>query len=316
MIRRVNSIAWITLLAALGFTTAAQTYSIRVEFNTNIRAEPSQDAPRSETVAAGTVLEVISEFNGWLRVNRGAEAWMAGWVRHERVETPAGTAKLIDNCCGIDRQCHNDQDWEAGYWAFQDGQCPARAVHTQTETPMSTQPDANVDNCCFIGWQCHSQQDWIYGYRAYQQGQCEAGTNPPGQSQPAPSSHGRVRISQLSDGFAKMVNRAFELLRTRAPQWYAYAVNGLNEVREAHNIESSHVFASTAVAVYHHAPHSIRPYIPQDDITMAEFLVHEACHVYQHREGRLNHSCPMVYDEYECEAIRMRGKIARSVLAY
>ncbi len=31
----------------------------------------------------------------------------------------AGTVSAIDNCCFVDRQCHSDQDWVNGYWAFQ-----------------------------------------------------------------------------------------------------------------------------------------------------------------------------------------------------
>ena len=90
----------------------------------------------------------------------------------------AGTVSGIDNCCFVDRQCHSDQQWTDGFYAFQNNQCSAPA---QTQ-PASGAP-AQVDNCCFIDRQCNTDQDWINGYWAYQNNQCSA----PQQS-PAPAS--------------------------------------------------------------------------------------------------------------------------------
>ena len=114
---------------------------------------------------------------------------MADWVAYTRVEgsepTPGQTTSNIDNCCFVDRQCHTDQDWTDGYWAFQNNQCPAPA---QSLTPTSSQPvsgaPAQIDNCCFVDRQCSSDQDWINGYHAYQNNQCGA----PGQSPASASS--------------------------------------------------------------------------------------------------------------------------------
>ncbi len=94
----------------------------------------------------------------------------------------AGSASGIDNCCFVDRQCHSDQEWVDGYWAFQNNQCPA---------PASSQPTgdapAQVDNCCFVDRQCNTELQWIAGYHAYQNNQCAApGQAPAGSSfQPA-----------------------------------------------------------------------------------------------------------------------------------
>ena len=101
----------------------------------------------------------------------------------------------------------------------------------------------------------------------------------------------------MTAGFAALANRGFDLLKRKAPEWYVFAVNGLNEVREVHTHEELGVTVETAVAGYHHAPANIRPIIPEDDITMAEFLVHEACHVYQYREGRAVYGW---HNEWEC----------------
>ena len=294
MIISGRCIAAIALALAVGVVASAQNYSIRVTYNTNIRAEPSLSGARLETAQAGSVLEVTGSQGRWLHVNRHGGAWMASWVSHERVEAPptatTSATAPVDNCCGIDRACHSDQQWTDGYWAYQRGECQAPATTAPASSPAS-QPAAPAtistpsDNCCGIDRQCHSDQDWVNGYWAYQQGQC-GGQSPP---TAASASHGRVRIFDLTAGFADLVNRGFELLRARVPHWYAFAVNGLNSVHELHETDyTGYVVVEDAAAYYHHAPHYIRPIIPQDDHTMAEFLVHEACHVYQYREGRLN----------------------------
>ena len=118
-------IAAIAMALAVGIVASAQNYSIRVTHNTNIRAEPSLSGARLSTAAAGTTVEVIGKQGRWLQVNRHGGAWLAGWVSHVRVETaaPATSTTPVDNCCGIDRACHTDQQWQDGYWAYQRGEC-------------------------------------------------------------------------------------------------------------------------------------------------------------------------------------------------
>lgn len=329
----------IIILFTLGHTAGAQTYRIRVEFNTNIRAQPSLDAARLETAPAGTILEVLGQSNRWLRVNRGDEAWMAAWVTHERIEGQPAAEGNIDNCCFVDLQCSTNQEWVNGYWAFQNGQCQAPASASQPSAPEPTAASQVSDNCCGINRQCHSEQEWVDGYWAYQRGQCgapsqiqsgignccDSGWNctrehefiyggwsaqhnrcfqtpnslPP-QSFGPYVDHGHIRIVELSPGFGGMVNTGFELLRTRAPQWYSYVNNAITEVQERHCCGTG-VFGALGVIVYHHAPQSIRPYIRRDDYTMAGTLVHEACHVYQAREGRGIGGDLSWTNEYECE---------------
>ena len=152
---------------------AAQSYAIRVTNNTNLRASFSLESTIIETAPAGTTLQVVGNNNRWLRINRnGNDVWMADWVAYTRVEgsepTPGQATSNIDNCCFVDRQCHTDQDWTDGYWAFQNNQCP---VPAQSLTPTSSQPvngaPAQIDNCCFVDRQCSSDQDWAEGYYAY-----------------------------------------------------------------------------------------------------------------------------------------------------
>ena len=247
----------------------------------------------------------------------------------------------INNCCFVNRQCAADQEWVDGYWAYQRNECPIAApINGQTSTQPVNSTPANVDNCCFLGRHCTTDAEWVSGYWAYQNGQCGAPSQTqsgvgnccdsgwdcnrdfdfiygnwaaqhnrcfsptpdslPLESFPANVHHSRVRIGELTSGFTTMVNAGFELLRVHTPQWYAYVTNAINEVNECHNCTSG-VFGASGITSYHHAPHSVRPYIRQDDYTMAEFLVHEACHVYQDREGRAVGGDLSWTNEYECE---------------
>ncbi len=181
-------------LCALCGLAVAQEYCVRANRRINLRDAASLQGVWLETVAAGTTLTVIGEQNRWLKINRnGSEVWMASWVDYSRLDncggtgsqpgTSAGTAN-IDNCCFVDRQCHTDQDWTEGYYAFQDNQCPAPG---QTGSPSPSQPasgaPAQIDNCCFVDRQCSSALEWAAGWHAFQDNQCGA----PGQS-PAPAS--------------------------------------------------------------------------------------------------------------------------------
>ena len=112
---KIKSLLTVALLCLVCAIVSAQDYSIRVAFNTNLRASNSLSASIVETIPAGTTLTVLGEVNRWLRINRnGREVWMASWVRHERVEggvqTQSQTTSTVDNCCFVDRQCQTDQD--------------------------------------------------------------------------------------------------------------------------------------------------------------------------------------------------------------
>ena len=336
---RRKTVITVALLALLCIGASAQSYSVRVKFNTNIRAKPSLSGARLETVRAGTVLQVLDEFNKWFKVNRGGGAWMASWVAHDRVAgQPAAAADAINNCCFVDRQCQRDSQWVDGYYAFQRGECQAPASARQTEAPAPTSSSPAVNNCCFVDRQCQSDREWTDGYYAYQRGQCgpvsqaqargnccDSGwscqrehefiygawaaqhnrcfptpDSPARQSYGPHNSQGHIRITELTPGFTTMVNAGFTLLRNYSPHWYNYVVNAITEYRERHCCGTG-VYGASGVVVYHHAPHSVRPYIRQDDYTMAENMVHEACHVYQDRQGRGVGGDLSWVNEYECE---------------
>ena len=177
MVKFKHLFAAITVFA-IYTVAAAQNYYIRITYNTNLRAWHSLEARIVETAPAGSTLQVTGEVDRWLQISRnGTALWMANWVSHTRVDanTQTGSASQIDNCCFVDRQCNNDQQWEEGYWAYQNGQCAAPA---QSQTGTSGQPTATVngqiDNCCFVDRQCNSDQQWLDGYWAFQNGHCSA----------------------------------------------------------------------------------------------------------------------------------------------
>ena len=99
MKRRVIALALILFLSGVA---SAQSYTIRVAFNTNLRASYSLESTVLSSARAGTTLQVVGQQGRWLRVQRdGSEYWMASWVRHERVEQTQTQQQQtnIDNCC-------------------------------------------------------------------------------------------------------------------------------------------------------------------------------------------------------------------------
>ena len=200
---------------ALSNVASAQSYSIRVEFNTNLRSDHSLESDVVESAPAGSILQVIDSLNRWLKINRsGREVWMASWVSHTRIadsgQTTSQPANNIDNCCFVDRQCNSDQQWTDGYWAFQNGQCTAPA---QTQPQTSTQPasssPAQVDNCCFVDRQCATNSEWTDGYYAYQNNQCPVSTGSQkgaATSSPAPSTAGNLAWTlRMTEGVKRLL---------------------------------------------------------------------------------------------------------------
>ena len=214
---QLKSIAIVIAVFVLCSVASAQGYSIRVAFNTNLRADHSLESRVVESAPAGSILQVVDSFNRWLKISRnGREVWMASWVSHSRVENsgqaasqPAGAAPAqVDNCCFVDRQCSSDQDWESGYWAFQNGQCAA-PVQPQTPAQPAGSAPAQVDNCCFVDRQCNTDAEWADGYHAFQNNQCPvtAGAQPrAATSSQAPSSAAiMLSTSYMTEGVRRFL---------------------------------------------------------------------------------------------------------------
>jgi len=134
---KTKHLAVILILLLYASVTLAETYQIRVTWPVRLRASYSLDSPVMAKALAGDVLQVVGRFNRWLKIDRNGEtAWLADWVDYTRLgqaetsraaETSTNQQRPsdIDNCCFVDRQCHSDQEWVGGYWAYQRNECPA-----------------------------------------------------------------------------------------------------------------------------------------------------------------------------------------------
>ena len=306
---------------------SAQSYTIRVSSNANLRSFNSLRARIVETAPAGSTLTVLGEVNRWLRISRGeGDVWMADWVRHERVEdgaqSPTQAVSDVDNCCFVDRHCNADQDWTDGYWAFQNGQCAASAKAQQMTAAAGA--SMAVDNCCFVDRQCNTDIDWKDGYWAFQANQCGAS----GQSHAQLSAQHGVNGGQTNnccqngwqcnsdadwlegyiafqenrcnhrgvaiEGSTKFIARveaALDLLKARAPHWYEYAVAGLKRIREVASIEGAFVYVGSATAGIAPGQAYIDEFLGKSVeraiIWVAAIIVHDSCHVHLFRAGQV-----------------------------
>ena len=112
----------------------------------NIRASASTDSRVVAKAQAGNSFEVTQSKRGetwcWLKISKG---WMAKTGRVSstqptiivatRSDTPQTAQQSeIDNCCFVDRQCNTDEEWQNGYWAYQNNEC---AVPSQSAAPAT-----------------------------------------------------------------------------------------------------------------------------------------------------------------------------------
>lgn len=187
----------------------------------------------------------------------------------------AGSAQDIDNCCFVDRQCHNDQDWADGYYAFQNNQCAAPGQTGASAQPAGGVP-AQIDNCCFVDRQCHNDQDWTAGYYAFQNNQCQA----PAQSVRSVDQADIKRRALRIEGSARYlaaVNAALDLFKARAPHWYVYTVFGHDWSLEL----PEGTIVSPPPHVKLHLYTLAGSHLLDDICWFASHLVHYAAHNYQ-----------------------------------
>ena len=314
-----------TLLASclLFGVASAQTYTIRVNDNTNLRASYSLQSAIVETVSAGATLNVIGSHNRWLQINRNSnEVWMANWVGHTRVEetapTQPQTVTNVDICCFVDRQCNTDQEWTDGYWALQNGQCAAPA---QSQGQISAQPvttaSTPVDNCCNVDRQCHTEKDWTDGYWDFQNNQCGASTQSPGGVSTLPTATDPGQADNCcfigwqcnsdedwltgfyafqenrckhpgvkiegAPNFVALIETSLDLLQSGAPHLYEYGVTGLNEIKMVPPDSGRGILISSRTFIINHAPDYVHG--ERDTLYVAGEIVHEACHSHQWDAG-------------------------------
>ncbi|MCY4071102.1 MAG: SH3 domain-containing protein [Chloroflexi bacterium] len=193
---KVKCVTSILVMLFIYSAASAQSYAIRVTYNTNLRTANSLASGVVDTAPAGSILQVLGQQGRWLQINwNGNQVWMAGWVGHSRVQSAPQAASSpqvqaqtqIDNCCFVDRQCNSDQDWTDGYYAYQNGQCaapvqpqpyfqpqPQPQPYTQPQTWVPTQQGNphEIDNCCHLDRECHSEEEWRAGYVAFKELEC------------------------------------------------------------------------------------------------------------------------------------------------
>ena len=84
---KIRLFAVMLAVFALCSVASAQAYFIRAEDRNNLRSCAGFGCRVVETVLVGTVLEVVGEYNRWLKISRnGAEVWMASWIDYSRVD--------------------------------------------------------------------------------------------------------------------------------------------------------------------------------------------------------------------------------------
>ena len=259
----VKSLSAMIAVFLLCSVASAQSYSIRVTNNTNLRATFSTRSRIVETVPAGTTLQVVSAFNRWLQINRnGNDVWMADWVAYTRVEggqqtqSQTQTSSQIDNCCFVDRQCNTDQEWTDGYWAFQNNQCvaPTQVRSSTSSQPASSEP-SQVNNCCFVGWVCNTDAEWSAGFHAFQQNRC---------------THTWVEIIGPPH-FLSQVQSTLDRIESGAPHWYQYAASsGLRRIEYTAD-GGFGGFADRTMTMYSSG-------INDNPMYFLSAIVHETCH--------------------------------------
>ena len=329
--------------------------------------------------------------------------WRAGWHAYQNNQCAApapsqpsggapapsqptgGAPAQVDNCCFVDRQCHSELDWRAGWHAYQNNQCAAPASSQPTGVaPAPSQPTggapAQVDNCCYVDRQCHSELDWRAGWHAYQNNQCAA----PGQAQtvaspssasgvllrtatgivigypgaqtilpsttpfpfPEPKDYGEIfsysynncckyhwqcnndsdwtagynalrtnrrcarpgLISIVGDpDFVDFFAGRLEELKNRLPQRYDYVLNGLDKIQHDRHREDNGGDAVTGERSFHVGwqGDSFDGYAKR----MSAAIVHEACHIHRHDAGFVVDACqPETYirEETFCREMELQ----------
>ena len=309
----------------MAIVISAQSYSIRVTYNTNLRSAGSLQSSIVETAPAGTTLSVVGSADRWLQISRNGNVWMADWVSYSRVEssetqtqTQTQTSSQVDNCCFVDRQCLTDQEWTDGYWAFQNNQCAApEQSRGQTSSTVVSTSSSQIDNCCFVDRLCLTDQDWTNGYWSFQNNQCATPSQTRGQTSSQPASAGPAQVDNCcfagwqchtdtdwqtgyhafqnnqcdhpgleiegSETFNLWAKLALDLLKNKAPQWYAYVTSGLNKLKEIPPGTGAGILIDTRTHRTAWNPADVPN--ERNVVTLVGEMVHEACHSHMWDEG-------------------------------
>ena len=305
------------------------------DFKNGHCAAPAQTGTPAQTGASSQIDNCC--FAGWHCTSD--QDWVNGFHAYQNgqcaapAQSPVGASaqtaasSQIDNCCFAGWHCTSDQDWVNGFHAYQNGQCAAPAQPANNAA-------GQVDNCCFTGWQCNNDQDWVNGYVAFQNGQC------PGAPRRQPGSgasccqmgwsctiefdHATARlvmeeghacgpptvvtsvqglIIEGTQTFIGQIKAALDLLRHRAPHWFAYVVKGAPKIRGGP--------WGPGTFAWYGAINIAPPHAEESTITLAGTLLHESCHVQRDRHVAAGTTDPFdtvqgfSVEENICEVMRV-----------
>lgn len=222
----------------------------------------------------------------------------------------------VDNCCFVNRQCSNELEWEAGYYAYQNNQCaaPGQSAGSAPGAPESAriigytsgsiQPSTSFTkrptldsgpisfgNCCEMNWQCNSDEDWNAGHNAFQNNQCQL----PGSV-----------ISIVGDAdFVDYMTTRLEELRNGMPERYHYALSALNKLQQA-SPDLLGGFVDERGRTFY-VPWS-GPRSDGFETRLSAVIVHEACHVHRADAGHVAYACDLegsIREELICREIEL-----------
>lgn len=223
---------------------------------------------------------------------------------------------IIDNCCFVNRQCATNQEWEAGWHAFQRNECPASQPAAPTSAPVSAPAGQLIDNCCYVDRQCQSDAEWVNGYWAYQNGQCAAA---PAQTSAVTPTRPRI---EGSSNFVRHVSMVMDWLESAAPEWFHYLISGLDVIVEVPIPDQGIEQTCTASAHVHERKASLETCwtnryqitggfpARMDVLRTAPPLVHEACHVHRHEAGFVYDASTRDREELECNKVANGVEVA------
>ena len=170
-------------LLLLSSVASAQSYSIRVTFNTNLKICRKSSSQHYRNGSFWHYTERGQRIEQMVSDRQKRERSLDGGLgrphacREQLPDTDinAGNEQYRQLLfCGSAMQ-YRPENGRTVIGHFRTSQCTAPAgSQTQTSTQSTSTVSSQLDNCCFVDRQCASDQEWTDGYWAFQNNQCGA----------------------------------------------------------------------------------------------------------------------------------------------
>ncbi len=229
-----------------------------------------------------------------------------------------------DNCCDLDRECHTEEEWKAGWLAFERLECWDAYFNWKRTPDPAYMPPAGSTNCCDApGWLClnddhiRAGEDAFVAYShcnpnikaAYlptlvyhdaTDNCCRLGrdcqTNADWERGYSDFLHFRCEfyvplVQSLpvhlvgSEKFQASHLTAFSLLKARSPYYYDYAVRGIGKIVSAPIEAWGEAHCGPERLMLSSVPDDLRAHFWTTIVGLASLVVHEACHCHQEMAG-------------------------------